>query len=168
MLTGSCLCGHVAYEVDASPSMIVHCHCQTCRKTHGSAFSTVTTFRAIGFAGPRAKSFCAVSNPRPARRATSARNADRTSLRRAMARRPCCCGWAVLIRRSRNVPRCTSGDRMRPTGTTRKSNWRNGRKAGRQNPDPIASRSCCRAQQQVGPLRLRSLDSRNAPRAFLQ
>jgi len=42
MLIGSCLCGGVAYQVDASPSMIVHCHCQTCRKTHGSAFSTVT------------------------------------------------------------------------------------------------------------------------------
>lgn len=43
MLTGSCLCGNVTYEVDAEPGTIVHCHCQTCRKTHGSAFSTVTT-----------------------------------------------------------------------------------------------------------------------------
>src|SRR5947207_8796265 len=42
MLTGSCLCGSVAYEVDADPGPIVHCHCATCRKTHGSAFSTVT------------------------------------------------------------------------------------------------------------------------------
>ncbi|EJN15203.1 hypothetical protein PMI42_01211 [Bradyrhizobium sp. YR681] len=42
MLSGSCLCGGVAYEVDAAPSLIMHCHCQTCRKTHGSAFSTVT------------------------------------------------------------------------------------------------------------------------------
>jgi hypothetical protein len=42
MLSGSCLCGSVAYEVDASPGPIVHCHCITCRKTHGSAFSTVT------------------------------------------------------------------------------------------------------------------------------
>ena len=42
MLSGSCLCGRVAYEVDASPGPIVHCHCVTCRKTHGSAFSTVT------------------------------------------------------------------------------------------------------------------------------
>ena len=42
MLTGSCLCGSVAYEVDADPGPIVHCHCRTCRKTHGSAFSTVT------------------------------------------------------------------------------------------------------------------------------
>jgi hypothetical protein len=43
MLTGSCLCGSVAYEVDAEPGTIVHCHCRTCRKTHGAAFSTVTT-----------------------------------------------------------------------------------------------------------------------------
>jgi hypothetical protein len=42
MLAGSCLCGSVAYEVDANPGPIVHCHCGTCRKTHGSAFSTVS------------------------------------------------------------------------------------------------------------------------------
>ena len=42
MLHGSCLCGAVAYEVDADIGPIVHCHCATCRKTHGSAFSTVS------------------------------------------------------------------------------------------------------------------------------
>jgi hypothetical protein len=42
MLSGSCLCGSVAYEVDAPIGPIVHCHCRTCRKTHGSAFSTVS------------------------------------------------------------------------------------------------------------------------------
>jgi hypothetical protein len=42
LLTGSCLCGSVGYEVDAPAGPIVHCHCQTCRKTHGSAFSSVT------------------------------------------------------------------------------------------------------------------------------
>jgi len=41
MLTGSCLCGAVAYQADAPISRIVHCHCQTCRKTHGTAFSSV-------------------------------------------------------------------------------------------------------------------------------
>jgi hypothetical protein len=41
VLTGSCLCGGVAYEVDAPPGPIVHCHCSTCRKAHGSAFSSV-------------------------------------------------------------------------------------------------------------------------------
>ena len=42
MLAGSCLCGSVAYEVDAPVGPIVHCHCETCRKTHGSAFSSVS------------------------------------------------------------------------------------------------------------------------------
>ena len=56
MLTGSCLCGAVAYEADAPLERIVHCHCQTCRKTHGTAFSSVTAvprekFRWIRGAG---------------------------------------------------------------------------------------------------------------------
>jgi len=42
MLNGSCLCGAVAYEADAPLERIVHCHCHTCRKTHGTAFSSVT------------------------------------------------------------------------------------------------------------------------------
>ena len=42
MLSGSCLCGAVAYQADATIRRIVHCHCRTCRKTHGSAFSSVT------------------------------------------------------------------------------------------------------------------------------
>ena len=41
MLDGSCLCGAVAYEVDAEPGPIIHCHCETCRKAHGSAFSSL-------------------------------------------------------------------------------------------------------------------------------
>ncbi len=41
MLEGSCLCGKVAYEADTDPQPMAHCHCQTCRKTHGSAFSSV-------------------------------------------------------------------------------------------------------------------------------
>lgn len=41
MLNGSCLCGAVAYEADAPVERIVHCHCRTCRKTHGTAFSSV-------------------------------------------------------------------------------------------------------------------------------
>jgi len=41
MLSGSCACGAVAYEVDGEMSPIVHCHCQTCRKTHAAAFSSI-------------------------------------------------------------------------------------------------------------------------------
>lgn len=41
MLTGSCLCGRVAYEADAEIDGVIHCHCETCRKAHGSAFSSL-------------------------------------------------------------------------------------------------------------------------------
>jgi hypothetical protein len=43
MLKGSCLSGSVAYEVDVPIGPIAHCHCKTCRKAHGSAFSSVTS-----------------------------------------------------------------------------------------------------------------------------
>ena len=41
MLTieGGCLCGAVRYSSDAEPLMQVVCHCETCRKNSGSAFS---------------------------------------------------------------------------------------------------------------------------------
>ncbi|WP_421862004.1 GFA family protein [Motiliproteus sp.] len=41
MINGSCLCGKVSYSITGAVGEIVHCHCQTCRKAHGSAFSSV-------------------------------------------------------------------------------------------------------------------------------
>ncbi|WP_271274594.1 GFA family protein [Aliamphritea hakodatensis] len=41
MITGSCLCGAVSYHLTGPVGDIVHCHCETCRKTHSSAFSSV-------------------------------------------------------------------------------------------------------------------------------
>ncbi|WP_438269777.1 GFA family protein [Neptunomonas phycophila] len=38
MITGSCLCGKVSYEISGEVGDIVHCHCVTCRKAHGAAF----------------------------------------------------------------------------------------------------------------------------------
>src|SRR5271169_4888789 len=38
-LEGGCLCGAVRYRSDAEPVMQVVCHCETCRKNSGSAFS---------------------------------------------------------------------------------------------------------------------------------
>ena len=40
MLTGSCLCGAIHYEVTQLDSPIVHCSCQTCIKAHAAAFNT--------------------------------------------------------------------------------------------------------------------------------
>ncbi|MDX1513806.1 MAG: GFA family protein [Gammaproteobacteria bacterium] len=38
-IVGGCLCGAVRYESSAEPVMIAACHCATCQKNTGSAFS---------------------------------------------------------------------------------------------------------------------------------
>jgi hypothetical protein len=49
VLKGSCLCGAIAYEADGTLERIAHCHCRTCRKAHGSAFSSVAAVARTGF-----------------------------------------------------------------------------------------------------------------------
>ena len=49
MLTGSCLCGGVQYEIDTEIGKITACHCSLCRKMSGSAFSSGTTIPARSF-----------------------------------------------------------------------------------------------------------------------
>lgn len=38
-IRGGCLCGGVRYEVRGEPAMVAACHCATCQKNTGSAFS---------------------------------------------------------------------------------------------------------------------------------
>jgi len=40
MISGSCLCGGVSYEIDGELGVIAMCHCSMCRKASGSAFAT--------------------------------------------------------------------------------------------------------------------------------
>ena len=49
MTSGSCLCGSLTYQVTSKISDVVHCHCVTCRKAHGAAFSSVAFVAAEGF-----------------------------------------------------------------------------------------------------------------------
>jgi len=49
MITGSCLCGAVAYEVDGLSGPISHCHCRTCQKAHSAAFATTARAMRSGF-----------------------------------------------------------------------------------------------------------------------
>jgi len=65
MLTGSCLCGAVAYEVDAPLEGIAHCHCRTCRKTHASAFSSVTAVPREKFRWTRGQDLLAAFESSP-------------------------------------------------------------------------------------------------------
>ncbi len=38
MITGSCLCGAIRYEIDGNIGPALNCHCSTCRKATGAAF----------------------------------------------------------------------------------------------------------------------------------
>ena len=49
MIKGSCLCGNVTYEISGEVGDIVHCHCVTCRKAHGAAFSSVASVSLANF-----------------------------------------------------------------------------------------------------------------------
>ncbi len=39
MLTGSCLCGAVAFEANPPAAVITFCNCRNCRKVSGTAFA---------------------------------------------------------------------------------------------------------------------------------
>jgi hypothetical protein len=49
VIEGSCLCGSAKYRISGGMSDIVHCHCVTCRKAHGSAFSSVASVPLSNF-----------------------------------------------------------------------------------------------------------------------
>lgn len=38
--TGHCLCGAIHYEFDGEPSLVVHCHCASCRRQTASSVAT--------------------------------------------------------------------------------------------------------------------------------
>lgn len=39
MITGSCLCGGIGYEISREPVWAHNCHCQRCRKSRGGPFA---------------------------------------------------------------------------------------------------------------------------------
>lgn len=49
MTFGSCLCTKVRYNISGDLEDIVHCHCETCRKAHGTAFSSVAAVKDDDF-----------------------------------------------------------------------------------------------------------------------
>ncbi len=49
MITGSCLCGDVRYEIDGKISPIWLCHCSKCRRANGSAFHASAVCRPEQF-----------------------------------------------------------------------------------------------------------------------
>lgn len=49
MVTGTCLCGAVAWDLAGPIDLINHCHCTMCRRVHGSAFGTFAHAHARDF-----------------------------------------------------------------------------------------------------------------------
>ena len=49
MLSGSCLCGGVRYEIAGTLSGTLNCHCTMCRKAHGAAFRSRARVNAADF-----------------------------------------------------------------------------------------------------------------------
>jgi hypothetical protein len=49
VITSSCLCGEVAWEVEGPLELMAHCHCSMCRKAHGSAFGTYASVPEASF-----------------------------------------------------------------------------------------------------------------------
>jgi hypothetical protein len=49
MLSGSCLCGGIRYEIDAALGPVTNCHCSRCRKASGAAFASNASVPAASF-----------------------------------------------------------------------------------------------------------------------
>lgn len=49
LITGSCLCGQVRYQIDGPIRMMNNCHCSMCRKVHGAAFGSFLHANSDGF-----------------------------------------------------------------------------------------------------------------------
>ncbi len=49
MLTGSCLCGGIRYEINATLGPVTNCHCGQCRKSSGASFATNASVPAAAF-----------------------------------------------------------------------------------------------------------------------
>lgn len=42
---GHCLCGAIAYEFEGEPKWVLHCHCESCRRSNSAA---VATYLCVG------------------------------------------------------------------------------------------------------------------------
>ena len=48
-ITGSCLCGAVAFEAELPSRFVGHCHCTMCQRAHGAGYVTWIGVREDGF-----------------------------------------------------------------------------------------------------------------------
>jgi len=59
---GGCLCGAVRYRLDAAPDWSSHCHCRSCQRATGAAFTTWAGLKREHFEVTKGKiTVCATS-----------------------------------------------------------------------------------------------------------
>ena len=60
MTTGRCLCGAIRYEYYGEPTLITHCHCESCRRQTSSPMTTfiIVPKAALRFTPGKAKGIC--------------------------------------------------------------------------------------------------------------
>jgi hypothetical protein len=49
MITGSCHCQTVRFEISEEIRGFMHCHCETCRKIHGTVYGSSALVKREGF-----------------------------------------------------------------------------------------------------------------------
>ena len=49
LYNGGCRCGAIRYRVSGPPVMVEYCHCESCRRSSGSAVSVLAGFRRDDF-----------------------------------------------------------------------------------------------------------------------
>lgn len=59
-LTGQCLCGEIAYEINGELGPIVNCHCSLCRRWHGAAFRSRCTVSSRDFKWIKGEEFLSI------------------------------------------------------------------------------------------------------------
>lgn len=62
-LSGHCLCGSIAFTVSGAPLQVVHCHCESCRRSTSSAVATFLIVRREEFQYTRGVPTVHVSSP---------------------------------------------------------------------------------------------------------
>ena len=58
--TAQCLCGNVGWQLQPPLEYVVHCHCQMCRKAHGSTYATYADVSEDAFAWRYGRDFVAL------------------------------------------------------------------------------------------------------------
>ncbi|MCH6583705.1 MAG: GFA family protein [Proteobacteria bacterium] len=95
MITGSCHCQGVNYEITAEIRGFQHCHCHTCRKIHGTVYGSSAATSRDGFRIVSGNDKISEYESSPARNAVFVRTVVRISTP-TWPRNPTlsCSGWA--------------------------------------------------------------------------